>query len=73
MEVVIEATPVYNNALLDLLVNGFNQGQTLQIERYSPRQTVRLQNAVLGQGADSLVLITRGDIDIRTVTLRLSR
>lgn len=72
-EIVIEATPVYNTALIDLLINGFNQGQTLQVDRYNSRQTVRPQNAVLGQGADSLVLYTRGDLDIRAVTLRLSR
>lgn len=72
-EIVIEATPVYNTALIDLLINGFNQGQTLQVDRYNSRQTVRPQNAVLGQGAESLVLYTRGDLDIRQVTLRLSR
>lgn len=68
----IEATPVYNTALLDLVINGFNQGQTLQIDRYGSRQTIHPQNAVLGMGADSLVLYTRGDLDIRRVTLRLS-
>lgn len=72
-EIVIEATPVYNTALLDVLINGFNQGQTLQIDRYSYRQTVRPYNAILGQGADSIVFYTRGDLDIRGVTLRLSR
>ncbi|WP_295902181.1 hypothetical protein [uncultured Bdellovibrio sp.] len=72
-EIVIEATPVYNTALIDLVINGFNQGQTLQVDRYNSRQTVRPQNAVLGQGADSIVLYTRGDLDVRQVTLRLSR
>lgn len=72
-EIVIEATPVYNTALLDLLINGFNQGQTLQIDRYSSRQSIFPNNAILGQGADSIVLYTRGDLDIRNVTLRLIR
>lgn len=72
-EVVIDATPVYNTALLDLLINGFQQGQTLQLDRYNSRQSVRPQNAVIGQGADSLVLYTRGDLDVRGITLRLSR
>lgn len=72
-EIVIDATPVYNTALIDLVINGFNQGQSLQLDRYNTRQTVRPQNAVLGQGADSIVLYTRGDLDVRQVTLRLSR
>lgn len=69
----IEATAVYNTALIDLVINGFNQGQTLQIDRYSNVQSVYLNNAILGQGADSIVLYTRGDVDVRRVTLRLSR
>lgn len=69
----IEATPVYNNALMDVIINGFNQGQTLQIDRYGSRQTVRPMNAVLGLGADSIMLYTRGDLDIHRVTLRLMR
>lgn len=73
LEIVIEATPVYNTALIDVIINGFNQGPSLQVDRYNSRQTVRPQNAVLGQGADSIVLYTRGDLDIRAVTLRLAR
>lgn len=72
-EIVIQATPVYNTALLDLLINGFNQGQTLQIDRYNSVHTIRPYNAILGQGADSIVFYTRGDLDIQGVTLRLSR
>ncbi|KHD88111.1 MAG: hypothetical protein OM95_11415 [Bdellovibrio sp. ArHS] len=71
-QIEIEATPVYNTALIDVLINGFNQGQTLQVDRYNSRQTVIPQNAIIGQGADSIVLITRGDLDIHRVTLRLS-
>lgn len=69
----IEAMPVYFTALADLIINGFNQGPTMQFDRNSYRQTVRPQNAILGMGADSLVLYTRGDLDIQRVTLRLSR
>lgn len=72
-EIVIDATPVYNTALIDLLINGFNQGQTLQLDRYNSHQVIRPRNAIIGQGADSIVLYTRGDLDIRRVTLRLSR
>lgn len=71
-QIVIEATPAYNTALIDVLINGFNQGQTLQVDRYNTRQTVVPQNAVIGYGADSIVLYTRGDLDIHRVTLRLS-
>lgn len=69
----IEANPVFNTALLDLLINGFNQGQSLQFDRYNNRQVVYPQNAVIGMGADSIVLYSRGDMDIYRVTLRLSR
>ncbi|UOF00605.1 hypothetical protein [Bdellovibrio reynosensis] len=69
----IDATAVYDSALLDVLVNSFSQGPSLQINRGGYRQVVHLQNAVLGQGADSIVFVTRGDLDIRAVTLRLSR
>lgn len=69
----IEATPVFNTALIDVVINGFNQGPSLQVDRYRPMNSVYPQNAVLGQGADSIVFYTRGDLDIRGVTLRLSR
>ena len=69
----IEANAVYNVAMMDLLINGFNQGQTLQVDRYSRRQSVYPQNAVIGQSASSIVLYTRGDLDVRAVTLKLTR
>lgn len=69
----IDARAIYNTALLDVLVNGFNQGPTTQIDQRGFRQSVYLQNAVIGQGADSIVFVTRGDLDIRGVTLHLSR
>lgn len=72
-EIVIDASPAYNNALLDVQINSFNQGPTLQIDRYRTRHVVRPMNAVIGYGADSIVLASRGDLDIRAVTLRLSR
>lgn len=72
-EIIIDATPVYNNALLDLVINGFNQGPSMQIDRYNRSVNIRPYNAVLGLGADSIVFYTRGDLDIRGITLRLSR
>lgn len=69
----IEANAVYNVAMMDVLINGFNQGQTIQVDRYGRRQSVYPQNAVIGQTASSIVLHTRGDMDVRGVTLKLSR
>ncbi len=69
----IEGNAMYNAALLDLVINGFNQGQTLQLDRYIQRHVMYPRNAVIGQGAESLILLNRGDLDIRRVTLRLSR
>lgn len=72
-EIVIDATPAYNNALLDVLINSFNQVPTLQIDRSRTRHIVRPMNAVIGSGADSIVFVSRGELDIRGVTLRLQR
>lgn len=72
-EILIDATPVYNTALLDVLVGGFGQSRTLQLDRYGARQSVFPQNAVLGQGGENIMLISRGDLEVRGVTLRLSR
>lgn len=73
VEIRIEATPVYNTALIDVLINSFAQGPSLQVDRFSRVVSVRPHNAVLGYGADNIVLNTRGDVDIRTVVLSLSR
>ena len=67
----IQASAVYNSALIDVLLNSFSQGQTLQVGRYSSVVTAYLQNAVIGQNASNVMLSTRGDIDIQKVTLRL--
>ncbi len=72
-EILIEATPAYNTALLDVVVGGFSAGRTLQLDHYNTRQSVIPQNAVIGQGGENIVLINRGDLNIHGVTLRLSR
>lgn len=72
-EILIDATPAYNSALLDVVVGGFSSGRTLQIDRHNTRHSVIPQNAVIGQGGENIMLINRGDVDIRGVTLRLSR
>lgn len=71
IEVTARAT--YNNALIDVLINSFNVG-TVHVDRYSRVSTVWPgSNAIIGQGADSIVLMTRGDQTIERVNLRLSR
>lgn len=69
----IEAAALYQVAFIDVLINSFGQGNSVQIGNYIQRYTVYPQDAVIGQSAASIVLSTRGDMDIRGVTLRLSR
>lgn len=72
-QVIVYAQAQHNVALADLLVNGFNQG-TLQFDRYMSRQTLYLhQRPDIGGAASSLVLYTRGNINVQRVTLILSR
>ncbi len=69
----IEAAALYQVAFIDVLINSFGQGPSVQIGNYNQRYSVYPQDAVIGQSAASIVLSTRGDMDIRGVTLRLSR
>lgn len=72
-EIVIDATPSYNTALMDVLINSYPQGPTLQFDVRYRQHRVYPMNAVIGRGADSIVLQTRGDILVHQVTLRLVR
>lgn len=69
----VEAAAAYNNALLDLLINGYNQGQTVSVDRFRRLISFRPYNAVIGHGGDSIAINNRGDVDIFRVTLRLVR
>lgn len=69
----IEASSVYQVAFIDLFINGFTQGQAIQLSNFVQRYSVYPQNAVIGQSAASIVIGNRGDLDVRSVTLRLSR
>ena len=72
-QVIVHAQAQNNVALADLLVNGFNQG-TLQFDRYSQSQSLYLnQRPEIGVQASSLVLYTRGNMNVQRVTLVLSR
>ena len=72
-EIVIDATPSYNTALMEVLINSFQQGPTLQFDVRYRQHRVYPMNAVIGRGADSIILQTRGDILVHQVTLRLVR
>lgn len=71
-QIIVTATPQYQSAFIDLLINSFNQGQLLFNGPYRQQQSVWLQNnLVIGQGADSIVLYTRGNMIVHRVTLLL--
>jgi hypothetical protein len=69
-QVIVSATARYGSAYVSLLVNGNSHGQLSFNGGYSQRQSLWLSNQpVIGQGADSLVLYTSGDMTVETVTL----
>ncbi|HPI41110.1 MAG TPA: hypothetical protein PLJ21_09920 [Pseudobdellovibrionaceae bacterium] len=74
-EVVIEGEALYNNALLDVIVEGMQVGPSMvfgsqigqiQVLRPNIRQAVSVSY-------DSILLRNRGDLNLRQITLRLSR
>lgn len=68
------ASSAYNTALVDVLVNGFQIAPTINLNQYPNNfRTFPNQYLVIGQGADSIVLSTRGDMQLRNVFLQLSR
>jgi hypothetical protein len=69
----IEATPVYNSGLIDVMINGFSQEPTLRFDRWNARQEIYPTSAVIGYGAESIVLYTNGELDVKRITLRLTR
>lgn len=72
-QVIVHAQAQHNVALAELLTNGFSQG-TLQFDRYSQAQSLVLhQRPDIGGAASSIVLYTRGNMNVQHVTLVLSR
>jgi len=64
----------YNTALVNVIINGFQAGPTMNVGPYA--QTYRaIPNGPLyiGQGADSIVLYTQGELVVQQVVLQLSR
>jgi hypothetical protein len=71
-QVAVTATARYGSAAVSLLVNGFNAGNLQFTGGYSQRQNLWLSGQpVIGNGADSLVLYTSGDMTVEHVTLIL--
>jgi hypothetical protein len=72
--VEVTGSAQFQTSFVTLLVNGFDMGQQVQFT-YNP-QTLSIfvpQRPVIGQGADSLVLYTQGNMTIQHVTLVLVR
>lgn len=70
----LNARAVYGSASLDILVNGFNAFNPVWLNQYSaPQLLFPNQNLIIGRGADSIVLYSRGDIELNHINLRLSR
>lgn len=70
--VIITASSRYNTGFVSLLINGNNMGQVAFSSNYSQQGSIYLNRpAVIGQGADSLVLYTQGDMTIERVTIVL--
>ncbi len=68
--VIVTATSRFNTGFVSLLVNGNNMGQIAFSSNYSQQGTIYLNRpAVIGQGADSLVLYTQGNMTIERVTI----
>lgn len=74
-EIVIEGEAIYNNAILDIVVNGVNVGPSMVFgSHYGQVQFFRPSvSQSLGYGYDSILLLNRGDLNIRRIILRLSR
>ena len=69
-EVYVTATARYGSAAVNLLANGLNLGALQFTSGLSQRQGMFLNNSpMIGNGADSLVLYTSGDMTVEHVTL----
>lgn len=69
----VEASARFQGTALDVFINGYIQN-TLSISPYQQIHTIfPTGNAVIGYGADSIVLGARGELQIQRVFLRLMR
>lgn len=69
-QVIVTGRATYQTSFVNLLINSFNAGQIQLVSGYSQSQSIYLSNQpMIGQGADSIVLYTSGDMTIERVTL----
>lgn len=72
--VEIRARAEYNVAIAELMINSFRLGTVQFSGGYAQAQSIFLsQRPIIGQGADSIILNTRGNMTIESVVLHLSR
>lgn len=73
-DVLITGSAQFQTSFVQLLVNSFNMGQVQFSGGYSQSQNIHLnQRPIIGQGADSLVLYTQGNMTIEHITVMLGR
>lgn len=70
----IQGRADYNVSIVEALINGFSQGTAQFDSGFNRSQTIYLnQRPVIGNGADSVVLYTRGNMTVQKVVLNLTR
>lgn len=70
----LNARAVYGNASIEVLVNGFNLFNPIWLTQFSQNHMMfPNREIIIGQGAESIVIYSRGDIELNHVNLRLSR
>lgn len=69
-QILVTASARYNSSFISLLINGFDMGRAQFSGGYSQIATFWMnRQLVIGQGADSLVLYTQGDMNVDHVTI----
>lgn len=70
----VRGQAVYNNALVDLLTNGYYAGQVeLNFRGQNGGVVYPQHRVIIGQGGDQVSLLVRGEAVIQTVILHLQR
>lgn len=73
-QVIVTGSAQFNVSFVSLMVNGLSMGQIQFDGSYAQTRSINLvQRPIIGQGADSLVLYTQGNMTVQRVTLILSR
>jgi hypothetical protein len=68
----ITANAAYNASILDLLINSFSAGQISLDSMTRTYSIIPRNQAIIGSGADNLMVVVRGDTNLQSVVLRLS-